>query len=99
MPPGDEPLVKGILHQGGRIGPAEQALGIGLVVGEEGLRVRRQLLGAFGVQVVVALATAAIRPFTGLAFGILVPTYGLGLVGLWGARRGAFPPRGRSRDL
>jgi hypothetical protein len=55
--------------------------------------VRRALLGAFGVQVVVALATASARPFTGLAFGILVPTYGLGLAGLWGARRGSFPSR------
>jgi hypothetical protein len=55
--------------------------------------VRRALLGAFGVQVVVALATASARPFTGLAFGVLVPTYGLGLAGLWGARRGSFPSR------
>jgi hypothetical protein len=55
--------------------------------------VRRALLGAFGVQVAVALATASARPFTGLAFGILVPTYGLGLAGLWGARRGSFPSR------
>lgn len=55
--------------------------------------VRRALLGAFGVQVVVALATASARPFTGLAFGILVPVYGLGLAGLWSARTGTFPPR------
>jgi hypothetical protein len=55
--------------------------------------VRRALLGAFGVQVVVALATASARPFTGLAFGILVPVYGLGLAGLWAARRGSFPSR------
>jgi hypothetical protein len=55
--------------------------------------VRRTLLGAFGVEVVLALATASARPFTGLAFGILVPTYGLGLAGLWGARAGTFPPR------
>jgi hypothetical protein len=55
--------------------------------------VRRVLLGAFGVQIIVALATASARPFTGLAFGILVPTYGLGLVGLWAVRLGVFPPR------
>jgi hypothetical protein len=55
--------------------------------------VRRALLGAFGVEVVVALATASARPFTGLAFGILVPVYGLGLAGLWAARRGSFPSR------
>jgi hypothetical protein len=45
------------------------------------------------VQVVVALVTAIARPFTGLAFGILVPVFGLGLAGLWGARRGSFPSR------
>jgi hypothetical protein len=57
--------------------------------------VRRHLLGALAVQVVVALATAAARPFTSLAFGILVPVYGLGLAGLWGARHGQFGPRRR----
>ena len=55
--------------------------------------VRRSLLGAFAVEVVVGLATASARPFTGLAFGVLAPVFGLGLVGLWGARLGTFPPR------
>jgi hypothetical protein len=57
--------------------------------------VRRLLLGALAVQTVVAVATASIRPFTALAFGILVPTYGLGLCGLWAARHGTFPSRSR----
>lgn len=55
--------------------------------------VRRSLLGAFAVEVVAALATAGIRPYTSLAAGVLVPMYGLGLCGLWAARHGAFPPR------
>ena len=55
--------------------------------------VRRVLLGAVAVQVVVAVATAAVRPFTNLAFGILVPVFGLGMAGLWTARHGTFPPR------
>lgn len=54
---------------------------------------KRLLRGAFLVQVVVAVVTASIRPFTALAFGILVPVYGLGLIGLWAAREGTFPPR------
>jgi hypothetical protein len=45
------------------------------------------------VQVVVALVTAGIRTFTPLAFGVLVPVFGLGLNGLWAARHGRFPPR------
>ena len=38
-------------------------------------------------------ATAAARPFTALAFGVLVPMLGLGLMALWGARYGALPGR------
>lgn len=55
--------------------------------------VRRSLLGALAVQVVVGVATAAVRPYTSLAAGVLVPMWGLGLCGLWAARHGAFPPR------
>ncbi|HKE76183.1 MAG TPA: hypothetical protein VKB57_21380 [Acidimicrobiales bacterium] len=46
------------------------------------------------VQVVVAVAAAAVRPFTALAFAVLVPVVGLGLMALWGAYHGRFPPRG-----
>lgn len=55
--------------------------------------VRRQLLGATAAQVVVALVTASIRPFTPLAFGVLAPVFGLGLQCLWAARHGDFPAR------
>lgn len=57
--------------------------------------VRRQLLGALAVQVVAALVTASVRPFTPLAFGVLAPVFGLGLCGLWGASAGTFPRRAR----
>lgn len=55
--------------------------------------VRRSLLGALAVQVVVGLATAAARPYTSLAAGALAPMWGLGLSGLWAARHATFPPR------
>jgi hypothetical protein len=55
--------------------------------------IKRALLAALAVQTVVALATAAARPFTSLAFGVLAPLYGLALTGLWGARHGRFAPR------
>ena len=61
--------------------------------------VARQMNGALGVQVVVAVATAISRTTTDgragstLAFGVLVPMMGLGLNGLWGATYGAFAPR------
>jgi hypothetical protein len=55
--------------------------------------VKVRLLGAFAVQVVVALVTASIRVYTEVAFGILVPILGLALAGRWGARHGRFPAR------
>lgn len=54
---------------------------------------RRHLLGSLGVEVVVSLAAALAAPYTPVAFGVLVPMWGLGLAGLWGARHGAFGPR------
>jgi fructose-specific phosphotransferase system IIC component len=50
----------------------------------------RLLLAA---QVVVAVATAAARPFSSLAFGILAPMFGLAMLAVWGAVHGRFPPR------
>lgn len=55
--------------------------------------VRRSLLGSLGVEIVTAVAAAAIRPNTSLAFGTLAPVYALSLMGLYGARHGVFPPR------
>ncbi|HZN13021.1 MAG TPA: hypothetical protein VFB78_02035 [Acidimicrobiales bacterium] len=55
--------------------------------------VQRHLLGSLAVEVVVAFATAGAKPYTSLAFGILAPVYGLGLAGLWAAKRGEFGPR------
>jgi hypothetical protein len=51
--------------------------------------VRLQLFGSLGLAVLVAIGTAAADPF-----GVLVPMLPLGLVGLWAARHGTFPPRG-----
>ncbi len=55
--------------------------------------VQVQLLGSFAVQVVVGIATAAARPYTGAALGVLAPTAGLGFCGLWASRHGTFPAR------
>jgi hypothetical protein len=56
-------------------------------------RVQALLLGSLGVQTAVAFTAASIRIYTALAFGILVPMFGLGLAGLWGALHGRFDPR------
>jgi hypothetical protein len=74
----------------------EVEIGIGglyFLAGTAPLPVQLHLLGSLGTEVVVAFATASVRPFTSLAFGMLVPVYGLGLCGLWGARHGTFAPR------
>ncbi len=59
-----------------------------LTVGDAPREVRRQLFAALGVCLVVTVGTAAADPF-----GVLVPMLPLGLVGLWAARHGTFPPR------
>ena len=55
--------------------------------------VRFRLQLSFAIQIVAAIASSSIRPFTPMAFGFLVPVFGLGLSGLWGARYGTFAPR------
>lgn len=75
-----------------------EAIGMGglfFLVGSAPKAVQRPLLAAFVVQIVVALTTSAIRIYTAVAFGVLVPMYGLGLMGLWAASYGTFPPRER----
>jgi len=62
--------------------------------------VKRTMSILLGVQVVVAFV-GAIAGFSGLAddelnplaFGILVPMFGMGLNGLWASRHGSFGPR------
>lgn len=73
----------GVFFLGGEVAPA---------------RVARTLRLALGVQVVVAVGVAAVRPFTALAFGVLVPMLGLGLMALWGARHGRFPAKTAADD-
>jgi uncharacterized protein YfiM (DUF2279 family) len=55
--------------------------------------VARALRVLLAAQVIVAVATAAARPFSSLAFGILAPMFGLAMLALWGAVHGRFPPR------
>jgi hypothetical protein len=55
--------------------------------------VQRRVLALVVVQIAVGLGTASIRPYSTLAFGILVPMFGVGLTGLWGAKLGTFAPR------
>jgi hypothetical protein len=73
------------------------AIGLGalffLTDGAAPAAVRRSFWLWTSVQVVVGLAAAAARPFTPVAFGVLAPIVGLGLMGLWGARHGVFPER------
>lgn len=72
------------------------AIGIGglyFLAGSAPTWVRRHMMSALAVQTVVSIVAASMRPFTPVAFGILVPMYGLGLAGLWAARHGTFERR------
>lgn len=71
-----------------------------LAGGTAPLRVSRHLVGSFAAQCVLAVATTVIGLFTvpadvtnPVAFGVLVPIYGLGLTGLWSARYGTYAER------
>lgn len=55
--------------------------------------VRRRFRIALAVETVAVVAAAAARPYTVVAFGILAPMFAMGLMGVWGGRYGAFPPR------
>ena len=55
--------------------------------------VRFRLRLSLALEIVAAIVSSSIRPFTPMAFGFLVPVFGLGLSGLWGARHGTFAPR------
>ena len=77
--------------------------GLFFLAGSAPKPVQRQLIGSFVAQVVVGVATASVwflaadhfakATVNPLAFGLMAPMYGLGLMGLWGARFGTFPPR------
>lgn len=67
--------------------------GLFLLMGSVPRETRIQLHGLTASQIVIGVAGAAMRPFTSLAFGILVPMFGLGLAGLWAAWFGIFRPR------
>lgn len=54
---------------------------------------RNRLWLAILIQIAVTFAFAALRPFTQQAFGVLVPTLGLGFAALWGSRFAKFFPR------
>ncbi|MEN9801903.1 MAG: hypothetical protein RLZ37_1028 [Actinomycetota bacterium] len=67
-------------------------------------RVSRVMNALLGIQVIVAVATALARsstpasdgsqtPGSTLAFGVLVPVFGLSLNGVWASAHGRFPPR------
>ena len=67
--------------------------GLFFAAGSAPRRVALLLQGALGVDVAVAVAAAAARPLSSLAFSVLVPLWPLGVMGLWCARHGTFSPR------
>lgn len=68
-------------------------------------KIRRQMNGSLIVQGLCGLVTALARTSTDgragstLAFGVLVPLFGLGLNGLWSSRHGSFSPLDSAKSL
>ncbi len=72
------------------------AIGIGglyFLVGCAPPSIRRRLMGLLALQTLVGVAAASVAPYTAVAASVLVPVYGLGLAGLWGAHHGRFEDR------
>ena len=77
--------------------------GLFFLAGSAPRSVQRSLVGSLVTQTIVAVATASVwllasehfekSTVNPLAFGLLAPMYGLGLMGLWGAKFGTFSPR------
>lgn len=59
--------------------------------------VRRWAFGALLAQTVVGIAGASADPYTTMAFGILVPMYGLGVIAFLGSAHGAFRLRKQTK--
>lgn len=72
--------------------------GLFFLAGSAPRAVQRRLIASLLAEILIAGVTASTRVYTPLAFGVLVPMYGLGLMGLWGARFGTFPPRPTDSD-
>lgn len=68
--------------------------GLFLLSGVAPTPVRRRLLLALAVQTTAGVAAASVRPYTAVAFAVLGPMFGFGLMALWSARHGRFGPRG-----
>jgi hypothetical protein len=67
--------------------------GLWFLSGSAPQKVRLLLNSLTVAQTAIALTAASVRPFTSIAFGVLVPMFGLGAAGAWGALHGSFEER------
>lgn len=67
--------------------------GLFFLSGTAPAQVRFRLRAAFVAQILIAVVAAAVRPYTSVAFVVLAPLFGLGLLAMWGARYGSFAAR------
>lgn len=68
--------------------------GLFFLAGEVAPRpIRRSFWFIVTIEVVAVFAAGFARPYGEVAFGILAPMYGLGLMSVWSAQHGSFPPR------
>lgn len=63
------------------------------LAGSIGTSDRRWAFGLLGAQSLIGLVGAGADPYTTMAFGILVPMFGLGIIAFLGSAHGAFHQR------
>ena len=84
-------MLAAVLRASARSGAAEiGATNLFFLSGTAPKPVQRQMLGSLFAQLVIGIGTAAARPYTTSALGVLAPVAGLGFCGLWSARHGTF---------
>ena len=63
------------------------------LAGSVGKPDRRWAFGFLTAQTIIGFVAAAADPYTTMAFGVLVPMFGLGVIAFLGSAHGAFHPR------
>lgn len=88
---GSGAFIAGFLVAVGRSREEEVDLaGLFYLTGTAPRRPRALLLGLWFAQIAIAtVSVATVEP----PFGVMAPLWGIGLLTLWGARHGTFPPR------
>ena len=87
-------FLRALFHLAGRSRHEEVSVaGAFLLLEEAAIGAKAFFWSMLGIQLASALIAAGTRFYTPLAFGILVPVFGVGMMSLWGAKHARFPAK------